>query len=160
MVTFSIREDDLSGEPVRELLREHLHDVTRHAPPESNHALDVNALRDPAVTFWSAWADDRLVACGALLELTPVHGEIKSMRTATDFRRQGAGAAILSHLIATARSRGYERVSLETGSSDAFSPAHALYRRFGFVPCEPFADYRSDPHSIFMTLLLGDATGP
>ena len=149
-----IREDDVRGAEVLALLEEHLADVARHSPPESVHALGVEALRAPDVTVWTAWDAQELLGCGALKELDPRHGEIKSMRTAEAHLRRGIGARILEHLLGEARRRGYRRLSLETGSMEAFAPARRLYERFGFEPCPPFADYRPDPHSVYMTLPL------
>jgi putative acetyltransferase len=106
------------------------------------------------VTFWSAWDGARLLGCGALKELDPAHGEVKSMHTVERSRGQGVGAAILTHIIAEAERRGYRRLSLETGSMEAFAPARALYSRFGFTLCEPFADYTLDPYSSYMTCEL------
>ena len=145
---------DLTRPPVHALLDEHLQAMYALSPPESVHALDLDKLRQPGIVFWSAWEDQLLLGCGALKELDPRHGEIKSMRTPATLRRKGAGRAILAHIIAVARSRGYERLSLETGSVEAFHPAQRLYASFGFTPCGPFADYAQDPHSVFMTLRL------
>ena len=149
-----IREDDVRGAEILALLELHLADVARHSPPESVHALDLEALRAPDVTMWTAWEADDLLGCGALKELNPRHGEIKSMRTAETHLRRGVGAWILEHLIAEARRRSYRRLSLETGSMEAFAPARRLYERFGFEECPPFADYRPDPYSVYMTLRL------
>ncbi len=153
-VTFDIRRDDLRVSEIAALLREHIADVTRHAPPESTHALDLAALRRPDIAFWSAWRESDLVGCGALRELDREHGEIKSMRTAHAWRRRGVGAAVLQHLIGIAVERGYTRLSLETGAQDAFIPARTLYARHGFRPCGPFGDYVDDPNSVFMTRRL------
>ena len=149
-----IREDDVQGTAVLSLLAAHLSDVALHSPPESVHALDVEELRGTAVTVWTAWEADELLGCGALKEIEPHHGEIKSMRTAPAHLRRGVASRILVHLIDEARRRGYRRLSLETGSMDAFAPARRLYVRFGFETCAPFADYRTDPYSVFMTLAL------
>jgi putative acetyltransferase len=146
--------DDLSGPEIRTLLEEHLRSMHSLSPPESVHALDLAELRRPDITFWTAWDGDVLVGCGALKELDRSHGEIKSMRTPETLRRRGAGRAILDHLLDVARARGYERLSLETGSSAAFAAAHQLYESVGFTRCGPFADYVPDPHSVFMTLRL------
>lgn len=124
------------------------------SPPGSVHALDFEALRQSDVTFWSAWEEDCLLGCGALKELDPRHGEVKSMRTPAAHRRRGAGKALLEHIVAIARARGYARLSLETGAAAAFAPAHRLYASFGFRDCGPFGDYRDDPNSRFMTLAL------
>ena len=129
------------------MLQEHLKTVALHSPPESVHALDLEALRAPEVTFWSVWQDSKLVGCGALKELAATHGEIKSMRTASSHLRKGVGAALLKHMLSVARRRAYRRVSLETGSMKAFAPARALYARFGFELCGPFAEYVEDPKS-------------
>ena len=149
-----IREDNVRGTEVLALLKAHLADVARHSPPESVHALGVEALRAPNVTVWTAWDSGELLGCGALKELDPHHGEIKSMRTAEAHLRQGVGTRILEHLLTEARSRSYRRLSLETGSMEAFAPARRLYERFGFEECPPFADYRPDPYSVYMTLPL------
>ena len=149
-----IREDDVRGAEIKALLEEHLADAARHSPPESVHALDVGELRGPDVTVWTAWEGSELLGCGALKEIEPRHGEIKSMRTVSSRLRRGVGSRILEHLIGEARRRGYRRLSLETGSMEAFAPARRLYTRFGFEPCPPFADYRPDPYSVFMTFAL------
>ena len=149
-----IRLDDLSGQEIRALLGEHLRSMHELFPPESVHAVDITALRDPAITFWTAWSHDQLLGCGALKELDPTHGEIKSMRTVAAQRRQGVGRALLEHIVAEGHSRSYARLSLETGSMGAFAPAHRLYEGFGFTYCGPFADYTEDPNSVFMTRRL------
>ncbi len=146
-----IKVDDLSGPEVRALLEEHLRHMHSVSPPESVHALDLEGLRRPEVTFWTAWEGGELVGCGALKQLDPRHGEVKSMRTAAAHLRKGVAARLLEHILAEAARRGYARLSLETGSQDAFEPARQLYARFGFDYCEPFADYREDPNSVFMT---------
>lgn len=146
-----IRVDDPRRADVAALLREHLEEMAAHSPPESMHALGVEALRASGVTFWTAREGDALLGCAALLELDAGHGEIKSMRTVRGRLRQGVGSAMLRHIIAEARRRAYSRLSLETGSMTAFAAARALYARFGFEPCEPFGDYVADPNSVFMT---------
>ena len=149
-----IELDDLVRPEVRALLREHLANMHELGPPESVHALDIAGLRSPDVTFWTVWEGPVLMGCGALKELDPAHGEVKSMRTPADQRRRGVGRAVLTHIVAEARARGYQRLSLETGSLDAFKPAQKLYASFGFVHCGPFAAYKLDPYSAFMTLEL------
>jgi putative acetyltransferase len=149
-----IEVDDLSRPAVHALLNEHLRNMYELSPPESVHALDLDKLRQPEITFWTAWEGPELVGCGALKELDPTHGEVKSMRTPSNRRREGVGRAILRHVIAVAQSRGYARVSLETGSMEAFIPAQKLYESFGFTCCGPFGDYIEDPNSVFMTLRL------
>jgi len=146
-----IRVDDLSGAEIAELLTEHLRSLAQVSPPESRHALNLDGLRKPEVTFWSVWQGRELVGCGALKELDREHGEIKSMRTAKAHLRKGVAAKILEHIISEAQRRGYRRLSLETGAMEYFRPAHSLYRKFGFRNCAPFGDYRTDPNSIFMT---------
>jgi putative acetyltransferase len=154
MSALQIREDDLRGPEIAALLQAHLANSALHSPAESIHALDLDGLRAPGITFWTVWDGTTLLACGALKELDPAHGEIKSMHTAERARRRGVGRLVLQHIIDEARRRGYARLSLETGSMDAYAPARALYARHGFVPCEPFADYRLDPYSVHMMLQL------
>lgn len=146
-----IRIDDLKGPEVHELLREHLRSMRQHSPPESVHALDIEGLREPGITFWTVWEDEELLGCGALKELDPRHAEIKSMRTSSRHLRKGVAKTLLTHILEEARRRGYNRLSLETGSMEAFEPARRLYADFGFTYCEPFADYVEDPYSVFMT---------
>ena len=152
-----IEIDDLSRPAIHALLHEHLRSMHELSPPESVHALDIDKLRRPEITFWSAWDDNTLLGCGALLELDRKHGEVKSMRTPEARRRTGAGRALLMHIIGVARARGYERLSLETGSMAAFMPAHRLYESVGFTRTGPFGAYVEDPNSIFMTLALAPA---
>jgi putative acetyltransferase len=147
----NIKVDDLRGPEIARLLTEHLEDMVSVSPPESRHALDLDELRQPEITFWSAWVGTELVGCGALKELDATHAEIKSMRTARAHLRKGVAAKMLEHLIAEAKHRRYRRLSLETGAMPFFEPAHNLYRKFGFRLCEPFASYAADPNSVFMT---------
>ena len=154
MSNHSIRPDDLSDAAVQALLAEHLEDMYATSPPESVHALDLDALRAPDIAFFSAWDGATLLGCGALRDLGDGHLEIKSMRSARDQRRRGIGAALLAHLLDEAVRRGAARVSLETGVEPYFEPARRLYQRHGFVECEPFGDYVADPNSVFMTLQL------
>ena len=146
-----IRIDDLKGPEIIQLLRTHLQSMALQSPPESVHALDLDGLRKPGVTFWSAWQDSELMGCGALKELDPHHGEIKSMRTVSSQLRKGVASRLLRHILDEARRRSYRRLSLETGSTEGFEPARRLYAHFGFKPCVPFADYIEDPFSVFMT---------
>jgi putative acetyltransferase len=127
------------------------------SPPESVHALDLTDLIKPEITFWTVWSQGELLGCGALKEITPAHGEIKSMRTASAHRRKGVARAMLEHIIAEARGRSYARLSLETGSMPAFEAARSLYESFGFTYCSPFADYIEDPNSVFLTRMLDEA---
>jgi len=153
---FEIRIDDLNGPEIAQLLAEHLRCMAAVSPPESRHALNLDELRPPDITFWSVWHDRELVGCGALKELDDAHGEIKSMRTANGHLRKGVGTMVLRHIISEAKRRGYSRLSLETGAMPYFEPAHSLYRKFGFRNCPPFAGYREDPNSLFMTRELSD----
>ena len=145
-----IQIDDLSGPEIAILLAEHLDCMAEVSPPESRHALNLDGLRRPDITFWSAWDGAELAGCCALKELDAAHGEIKSMRTAKAHLRRGVAAMLLRHLLQEAQRRGYRRLSLETGSMPYFEPARTLYRKFGFAPCGPFATYRDDPNSVFM----------
>ncbi|RZV38948.1 MAG: GNAT family N-acetyltransferase [Acidimicrobiales bacterium] len=149
-----IREDDLSGYGIRALLERHLADAHANSPPGSVHALDLSGLQAADVTFWCVWEGQNLMGCGALKMLDRKHGEIKSMRTHPDHLRKGVGAAILTHIINTAKARGCTRLSLETGNNAPYAPARALYRRFGFEDCPPFANYVEDDFSLCMTKKL------
>jgi putative acetyltransferase len=153
-----IAEDDLTGAQIVALLELHLAEMHQWSPPDSVHSMPVARLRQPDVTFYAAWAETRdgarLAGCGALKQLAADHGELKSMRAHPDYRGCGVGKAILDHLLAEARTRGYRRVSLETGRPQPFAPARGLYQRNGFTECPPFGDYVSDDFSICMTLKL------
>jgi putative acetyltransferase len=151
---FDIREDDLTGPEIAALLRLHLDEMHRWSLPESVHAMPIERLRAPDVTFYAAWDGDNLAACGALKHLDAAHGELKSMRAHPDYRGRGAGKAMLARLMAEARSRGYARVSLETGRPEEFLPARRLYESHGFAECPPFGNYTEDPFSICMTRKL------
>lgn len=139
---------------VQALLEHHVTRARAETGRGSAHALDIDALRAPGMTFWSAWDGETLLGVGALKRLSPTHGEIKSMHTAEESRRKGVGAAIVRHIVDAACSVGMTRVSLETGAWPYFIAARALYRREGFVECGPFADYVPDSNSVFMTLDL------
>ncbi|WP_042368236.1 GNAT family N-acetyltransferase [Streptacidiphilus neutrinimicus] len=146
--------DDLSGPRIAAFLEEHVRQMREISPPESKHALDLDGLRRPEVTLWSVHDGDELVGCGALKRLDPGHVELKSMRTAAARKRGGVASLLLEHILAEARRAGFSRISLETGSAAFFLPARRLYAKFGFAECEPFADYRPDPLSTFMTRTL------
>lgn len=133
------------------LLEQHHQEMLQHSPPESVHALDLSALAQSSITFWCVWKDDALAGCGALKELDNAHGEIKSMRTSPSFLRQGIAKLLLDYMIREASNRGYQQLSLETGTMAAFLPAQKLYQQLGFQACPPFADYIEDPYSTFMT---------
>ena len=157
MIDLEIREDDLTGELIAGFLQDHLDRMYEITPPESVHALDLERLRAPGITFWSAWAGGELLGCGALRDLDPRSGEVKSMRTAPEHRGKGVGSRILEHLIAVGQARDYERLLLETGAMPEFAPARALYRRYGFELRGPFADYREDPNSVYMEKRLQES---
>ncbi|NAS21665.1 GNAT family N-acetyltransferase [Herbidospora sp. NEAU-GS84] len=146
--------DDLSGPEIAAFLEEHIREMRATTPPESKHALDLDGLRRPEVTFWSVRDQGVIVGCGAIKALDDVHAEVKSMRTAAARKRSGVASLLLGHLITEAARMGFTRLSLETGSAAFFAPARSLYEKFGFTYCEPFADYRPDPLSVFMTRTL------
>jgi N-acetylglutamate synthase and related acetyltransferases len=150
----TIRQDDLSSDATRELVRLHLAGVYETSPPEHVFALDLLGLQQPDVTVWTAWFGDSIAGMGALKLLGDGVGEIKSMRTHPNYLRRGVGAALLEHIIREARARGCRRLSLETGVGPAFEAALVLYRKRGFVNGEPFADYRPSPYSQFLHLDL------
>lgn len=154
MSRLQIREDNLTGKKIIDLLREHLENMHEITPPGSVHALNVEALRSPHITFWTAWEGDELLGCGALKELDARSGEVKSMRTAKAHRRRGIASKILEHMINEAKQRGYDCLNLETGALPEFAPARALYVRYGFEYRGPFAEYTDDPNSVFMTKKL------
>lgn len=145
-----IKTGYLAHNSVISLLEEHHQDMLIHSPPESVHALDLSALAHPNISFFSVWHNDDLAGCGALKQLDNSHGEIKSMRTSTGFLRQGVAKLLLEHMISEANTRGYNKLSLETGTMHAFLPAQKLYQQLGFEICPPFADYQEDPYSTFM----------
>lgn len=149
-----IREGGLDEPRVVALLNVHFEGMLANSPKDSCHFLDLSGLRAPGVTFWTAWDGEDLLGCGALKQLDPQHGEIKSMRTSAEHLRRGTGAALVSRILKVARERGYKRLSLETGSGEAFEPAHALYRQFGFTETGPFGDYKEDPFSRFLSRVL------
>ncbi len=153
-MSLRIRIDDLTGEATRALIASHLAGMHDTSPPDSVHALDIDGLRHPSITFWSAWSNARLAGIAALKTLDPLRGEIKSMRVDDDFRGTGVGRALLRHLIDHATSRGMMSLWLETGSPAEFVPAQRLYESEGFVRCGPFDGYRDDPFSVFMTRSL------
>lgn len=152
--TIDIRPDDLSGEPTRRLIARHLAGMHDTSPAESVHALDLDALGDPSVSFWSAWIDGELAGIGALKAIDAERGELKSMRVDDRFLGAGVGRALLRHILADARRRGMTSLWLETGSTEEFLPAQRLYASEGFVECGPFEGYTLDPFSVFMTRVL------
>ncbi len=149
-----IVKDDLQGHQIKTLLQEHLDDMYATSPAESVHALDIEALRQSNIEFWTAWNEQELLGCIALKALDSEHAEIKSMRTSHNARGKGVAKRLLNHLVSQASARGFSRLSLETGTEDYFTAARTLYSRHDFVECDPFADYVLDPNSVFMTRQL------
>lgn len=145
-----IQLDDLKGPEIKTLLEEHLADMYAVSPPESVHALDLDKLRQPCISFWTVWDDRHLAGCVAIKELNQTQGEIKSMRSANRYRGKGVGNLLMQHIVKVAQERKYSQLFLETGSTDFFLPAQKLYEKFGFDYCGPFADYELDPFSVFM----------
>ena len=149
-----VEEGNFDDPRVIALLEAHVSRARAETGRGSAHALDLSGLKTPDIRFWTLWRDNQLLGMGALKRLSRDHGEIKSMYTAESARKQGVGAAILTHIATEAKSMGMARLSLETGAWDYFGPARAFYRRHGFVECAPFADYKPDPNSVFMTRVL------
>ncbi|TYS68271.1 GNAT family N-acetyltransferase [Sutcliffiella horikoshii] len=149
-----IKIDDVTHPAVIAFVEEHMRNLNLLSPPESNHYLDLDALRKPDVTFWSVWDGEEVIGCGALKELDAMSGEVKSMRTSSSHLRKGIGGQILQSIIDKANERGYQNLYLETGSMEAFYPAQKLYKSYGFEFCEPFADYVEDPNCVFMRYKL------
>jgi putative acetyltransferase len=154
MSDYRIVEDDLTGADVAALLDLHLAEMHQWSPACKVHAMPLERLREPDVTFYAAWSGEELAAVGALKELGPGRGELKSMRAAPAYRGKGAGKAILAHLMAEARRRGYHWLGLETGRPEPFVPARRLYERHGFAECPAFGDYVSDEFSLCMERTL------
>lgn len=150
----NIRIDELSDQRVIRFLQDHLQLMREITPPGCVHALDIDALKRPEVTFWTVWDEQTLICCGALKELDPQHAELKSMRTAPAHLEQGVASVLLNHIISEAKKRNYKRLSLETGSYEAFVPARKLYEKFGFDYCGPFSDYATSSNHVFMTIQL------
>lgn len=149
-----IREDDLSHPDVRSMLAIHLAESGMQNPGGRSHALQLTELRDLSVTFWTVWTEGDLMGFGALKKVSSHHGEIKSVHTAAKHRRKGVSSSLMQHIIAAAKQRGYDRISLETHPTDGYAAARALYERLGFVYCGPFGGYEANPNSVFMSLSL------
>jgi putative acetyltransferase len=146
-----ISVDDLSGTEIAEFIEEHIQEIKAISPPESKHALNLEGLRKPEITFWTVWDGSNLIGCGAIKKLDSNHAEIKSMRIGIAQRQQGIASMLLQHILNEAKLKGYRRISLETGSMSFFEPARSLYRKYGFKNCAPFSTYKEDPNSVFMT---------
>jgi putative acetyltransferase len=153
-MTMEIVVDDLSGPEIAAFIDDHVRDMRAITPLESKHALDLDGLRKPEVTFWSVYDGETLVGCGAIKRLSPDHAEVKAMRTASSRKRSGIASLLLEHIISEATRMGYTRLSLETGTAEPFIPARKLYEKFGFEYTAPFEDYTVDPHSAYMTKVL------
>lgn len=147
----NIKVDDLMGSEITAFLEEHVREMRSVSPPESTYALDLDGLRKPEITFWTAWEDNRLVGCCALKQLEQGHAEVKSMRVSAQDRGRGIASRLVEHLIAEGRTRGYQRLSLETGTMPFFQPARTLYAKFEFTPCGAFGSYTAGPNNVFMT---------
>ena len=153
-MNIEIKVDELSSAEIANFLEEHIREMKAVSPPESKHALDLDGLRKPEVTFWTVWYNRSLIGCGAIKELSADHAEIKSMRTDNFYRGKGVASRLLQHILNEAKLRGYHRISLETGSMPFFEPARNLYAKYGFENCAPFSTYKEDPNSVFMTKQL------
>lgn len=151
MKSIEIKIDDLSSPVIIKFLQDHLQHMIDVTPPGCVHALDVDSLKEPEITFWSVWSGQILVGCGALKELDATHAELKSMRTAPSQLRKGVASYLLKYILSEAKGRQYRSVSIETGSYEAFRPARKLYLKFGFKCCGPFSSYTENPNSVFMT---------
>ncbi|XQW86531.1 GNAT family N-acetyltransferase [Thalassotalea piscium] len=149
-----IKIDNLESSTVKQLLHEHHEEMLKHSPAESVHALNLDSLKTPEITFWTAWINGELAGCAALKKLDDTDAEIKSMRTANEFLRKGVAAKLLTHILSFAKGQSYQIVSLETGTANAFIPAQTLYKRFGFHVCQPFSTYQKDPYSMFLTKVI------
>lgn len=150
-----LREGGLDDPRVIALIAHHLAEARGSTPQDNAHAMGAEALRHPDISFWAMWDGEALLGFGALRQLSADLGEIKSMRTAPDHLRRGVARAILAHLVSLARTRGYARVSLETGTAPLFDAANRMYEAAGFVDGPAFGGYPESPHNRFMTLALG-----
>jgi putative acetyltransferase len=152
----TIKIDNLSSSQIALFLQEHIKDMKAVSPPKSKHALDIEELKKPEITFWTVWDGETLIGCGGIKELDAKHAEVKSMRTSATYRGRGVASKLLQHIVNEAQQRGYERLSLETGAMPFFAPARALYEKFGFSFCAPFSTYKEDINSVFMTKELSN----
>ena len=147
-------EGNFDHPEVNELLKKHFIELRSASPEGSTHVLDISGLKVPSIKFWSLWEEDKLMGCGALKFLDENHGEFKSIRIHDSFRRKGYGTKIINHLINEAKKLNIKRLSIETGSGDFFAPARKLFNNCGFKPCPPFAHYKEDINSLYLTKLL------
>ena len=149
-------EGNFDNPKVNELLRKHFIELRAASPEGSTHVLDIPGLKVPSIKFWSLWDDKKLIGCGALKFLDKEHGEFKSIRIHDNFRKQGKGIDVINHLISEAKKLNIKRLSIETGASDFFIPARKLFKKTGFAICEPFAHYKEDINSVYLTMLIDD----
>jgi len=149
-------ENNFDNPQVNELLRIHFIELRSVSPEGSSHVLDVQGLRVPSIKFWSLWENNDLIGCGALKTLSEEHGEFKSIRIHDNFRKLGKGINVINHLINEARKLKIKRLSIETGAGDFFIPARKLFKKTGFTLCEPFAHYKEDINSVYLTMLIED----
>tara|TARA_B100000676_G_C17635465_1_gene608815 strand:- start:152 stop:619 length:468 start_codon:yes stop_codon:yes gene_type:complete len=149
-------EGNFENKEVNDLLTKHFIELRAASPKGSAHVLDIPGLKVPSIKFWSFWNKDKLMGCGALKLLNKTHGEFKSIRIHNSFRKKGNGIKVISHLIEKAKKLGLERISIETGSGDFFIPARKLFKKCDFKPCKPFAHYKEDVNSIYLTKLINN----
>ena len=149
-------EGNFDNPEVHELLKKHFIELRAASPEGSAHVLDIPGLKVPSIKFWSLWQNDMLMGCGALKFLDKTHGEFKSIRIHDRFRRTGNGINVINHLIYEAKKLNITRLSIETGAGDFFKSARNLFRKCGFENCEPFAHYKEDNNSVYLTKILGN----
>ena len=149
-------EGNFDNLEVNELLTKHFVELRDASPEGSAHVLDIPGLKVPSIKFWSLWENEKLIGCGALKFLTKEHGEFKSIRIHDNFRRQGRSINVINHLIHEAKKLKIKRISIETGAGDFFIPARQLFKRSGFTVCEPFAHYKKDINSVYLTKLINN----
>ena len=153
---FKTIEGNFDNPEVNELLKKHFIELRAASPEESTHVLDIHGLKAPSIKFWSLWDDNKLLGCGALKFLDKEHGEFKSIRIHDNFRKQGKGIDVINHLINEAKKLNIKRLSIETGAGDFFIPARKLFKKTGFTLCEPFAHYKEDINSVYLTMLIDE----
>ena len=147
-------EANFDNNQVDDLLKKHFIELRSVSPEGSTHVLDIEGLKDDTIKFWSLWEDDHLIGCGALKFLDEEHGEFKSIRLADKFRKKGNGVKIIKHLIEEAKKLNIKKISLETGAGNFFKPARELFALCGFKKCEPFAHYKKDLNSVYMSMII------
>ena len=147
-------EGNFDNLEVNELLTEHFKELKAASPKGSAHVLDIPGLKNPSIKFWSLWENEKLIGCGALKFLENKHGEFKSIRIHNNFRNKGYGMKIINHLTYEAKKLGIKRISIETGAGKFFEPARKLFKKCNFEVCEPFAHYKEDKNSIYLTKII------